>query len=92
MKRFRKFLEEKGLTQEALNIVLGIVILIALVIYGITGSVLSLFAVIFVGAMMNITTGLSYVRKNEKRTLGMSMILLGVVIIMIFGVYITMSF
>ncbi len=92
MKRFRKFLEEKGLTQEALNIVLGIVILIALVTYGITGSVLSLFAVIFVGAMMNITTGLSYVRKNEKRTLGMSMILLGVVIIMIFGVYITMSF
>ncbi len=92
MKRFRKFLEEKGLTQEALNIVLGIVILIALVTYGITGSVLSLFAVIFVGAMMNITTGLSYVRKNEKRTLGMSMILLGVMIIMIFGVYITMSF
>ena len=92
MKRFRKFLEEKGLTQEALNIVLGIVILIALVTYGITGSVLSLFAVIFVGAMMNITTGLSYVRKNEKRTLGMSMILLGVVIIMIFGVYVTMSF
>ena len=87
MKRIAEFLKDKGLVQETVNIVLGIVILIGLVLYGITRSMGSLVIVIFGGAMMNILTGLSYVRKKEKKPLGMSMILLGVIIIMIFAIY-----
>ena len=87
MKRIAEFLKDKGLVQETVNIVLGIVILIGLVLYGTTRSLGSLVIVIFAGAMMNILTGLSYVRKKEKKPLGMSMILLGVIIIMIFAIY-----
>lgn len=67
-----------------LNMILGVFMLIALIAYAATKAVFALTVVVFIGAMMNITTGLSYQKRKDKRTLGACMIMLGIVIMFIY--------
>ncbi len=90
MKRFFELLKDKGIGPEFVNILLGLIALASLVVFGITKSIFCIYVIIFIGAMMNIITGLSYVRRADKRNLGYCMVMLGVVIIVIFAVWTTL--
>ncbi len=87
LKRVLTFFKDKGIGQETLNIFLGVLMLAALVAYGITQTMVSLVAVIFLGALINITTGLQYLKKKEKKNLGMCMIMLGIIILILTAFY-----
>lgn len=88
LKRVLTFFKNKGLGQETLNVFLGILMLVALVAYGITRTLVALVAVIFLGALINITTGLQYQKKKEKKPLGMCMIMLGIIILILTAFYV----
>lgn len=83
IKKIREFLKNKGLVQDVFNLVIGILMMVALIAYSITRSVTSIYLVIFFGALMNLTSGLKLCRQKTKRNLGMSMILLGAIILFI---------
>ncbi|MCQ2538192.1 MAG: hypothetical protein MJ124_07320 [Lachnospiraceae bacterium] len=85
LKRVAKFFKDRGLGQETINIILGILMLAAFLVYGLTKSVVALSSVIFLGAMMNISQGLAYQKRKDRKSIGMCMILLGVIIIVIYA-------
>ncbi len=86
-KKFKRFIQDKGLIKEVLNIIMGILTVVALLVYSITKNVYSLCAVIILGAMINIINGLALIKRKEKRSFGLSMILLGIVILVIFAIF-----
>ncbi len=86
-KRFNRFIHDKGLVKEILNIIMGILMVVALLVFSLTRSALSICAVIVLGSIMNVFNGLSMVRNKEKKTMGMSMILLGIIILFAFVYY-----
>lgn len=92
LNRIKKFISDKGLLKEVLNIIMGILTVVALLVFSITRSVVSISAVILLGAMINIINGLFWVRTKEKRSMGMSMILLGIAILLIFIIYASRGF
>ena len=71
-----------------LNVILGLLMLTALVVFWKTGNKLSMLAVIFCGGAMNICNGFCYLKHKQRRQLGHSMILFGVVILVL-GVVVT---
>ncbi|MCR5585043.1 MAG: hypothetical protein K6F63_06405 [Lachnospiraceae bacterium] len=87
LKRFRKFISDKGLVKEVLNMIMGILIVVALLVFSLTKNLISICAVILLGALINIFNGLFMIRSKEKKTMGMSMIMLGIAIILIFVIY-----
>ena len=87
LKRFNRFIHDKGLVKETLNIIMGILMVVALLVFSLTRSALSICAVIVLGGLMNIFNGLSMVRNKEKKTMGMSMIFLGIIILFAFVFY-----
>lgn len=88
LKKIISFIKSRGIGQETVNIVLGVFMLAAFIVYGITKSLYALYSIILIGALINLTTGFSYLKKKEKKTLGTSMITLGFVIIFIFGFFV----
>ncbi len=88
IKRVLTFFKNKGIGQETLNVFLGVLMLVALVAYGITRTLVALVAVIFLGALINITTGLQYLKKKEKKSLGTCMIMLGIIILVLTAFYV----
>ena len=86
-KRFNRFIHDKGLVKEILNIIMGILMVVALLVFSLTRSALSICAVIVLGSIMNVFNGLSMVRNKEKKTMGMSMIFLGIIILFAFVYY-----
>ncbi len=66
---------------------MGILMLVALLVFSVTRNVYSIAAVIVLGGFMNIINGLSMVRRKERKTMGMSMILLGIIILFAFVIY-----
>ncbi len=85
--KLRKFLKEKGITKDFFNLFLGILMAVALLVFSITKNSLTIGPVIILGALMNIVNGLAMIKKKEKKTMGMSMIFLGIIILFAFVYY-----
>ena len=89
LEKFRKFLKDKEQLFDTVNLILGLLMLTALVVFWKTGNKLSMFAIIFSGAAMNICSGFRYLQQKGRRQMAHSMILFGVVIL-ILGVVVMM--
>lgn len=87
LNKIREFLKDKERFLDTVNLILGLLMLTALVIFWKTGNRLSMFAIIFSGGAMNICNGLRYLQHKKRRQMAHSMILFGV-IILIFGMVI----
>ncbi len=85
--KLRKFLKDKGITREFFNLFLGILMAVALLVFSITKNKFTIGLVIILGALMNILNGFAMVKKKEKKTMGMSMIFLGIIILFVFVYY-----
>ncbi len=83
LKKISEFLKNKEMVLDTVNMILGLLMLTALVAFWKTGNKFSMFVIIFCGGAMNLTTGFRYIRQNERKQLGQSMILLGVVILVL---------
>ena len=88
LKKILKFLKNKEAVIDTANVLLGLFMLTALVVFWKTGNKLSMLAVIFCGGAMNICNGFCYLKHKQRRQLGHSMILFGVVILVL-GVVVT---
>ena len=87
LNRFREFIRDKGLVKEIVNIILGILMVVALLVFSITKNVFSICFVIILGALMNIINGFTMIKNKERKTMGMSMIFLGIIILFAFIIY-----
>lgn len=65
------------------NMILGLLMLTALVVFWKTGGRLSMFTIIFSGGAMNLCNGFRYLHQKNRKQLGYSMILFGVVILVL---------
>ena len=92
LKGFGKFIKDKGIVKEVVNIALGIGALAALLVFSITQSVISLFAVVIIASLINILNGLSMYKNKEKRNMGMSMMMLGIVLVLFLVILSVMGF
>jgi hypothetical protein len=90
-KRFNRFIKDKGLVTEVLNIIMGILMVVALLVFSFTGTTFSICLVIVLGALMNILNGFTFYRNKEKKTMGMSMIFFGIVIVFILIIFLSMG-
>ncbi len=86
-KRFNRFVHDKGLIKEIVNIVMGILMVVALLVFSFTKNVFSICCIIILGALLNIMNGIALVGKREKKTMGLSMIMLGIVILFAFSLF-----
>ena len=66
-----------------LNVILGLLMLTALVIFWKTGNRMSMFIIIFSGGGMNLCNGYRYIRQKERKQMGYSMLLFGAVILVL---------
>jgi hypothetical protein len=83
LKKIQNFFKNKEQVLDTANIILGLLMLTALVVFWKTGNKLSMFAIIFSGGSMNICNGFRYLQKKNRRPMGHSMILFGVVILVL---------
>ena len=74
-------LKNKEQINAILNLSLGLLMLTALLIFGKTGNKLSMYIIIFSGALMTISNGYRLLWKKNTKTMGQSMILFGIVIL-----------
>ena len=74
-------LKNKEQVNDTLNLILGLFMLTALLVFGKTGNRFSMYAIIFSGGLMNISNGYQMLKQKNKRQLGQSMILFGIVIL-----------
>ena len=68
---------------DTINVLLGLFMLTALVVFWKTGNEISMFVIIFCGGCLNLLGGYRYILQNERRNMGYSMILLGVVVLVL---------
>ena len=83
LEKFRKLFKDKERFFDTVNLILGLLMLTALVVFWKTGNKLSMFAVIFSGGAMNICSGFRYLQQKGRRQMAHSMILFGVVIVIL---------
>ncbi len=83
MKKILELLKNKELINSFLNVFLGILMLASLVVYGLTGSGFWLCPVVVFGALLNVSQGMRFYRDKKRRSMGLSMIMLGMIIIVI---------
>ncbi len=83
MKKILEFLKNKELLNSFTNVLLGLLMMAALVVYGITGKGFWLCPVVACGALLNVSQGLRFYRDKKRRSMGLSMIMMGMMIIVI---------
>ncbi len=83
LKRIQNFLKNKEAVLDTANMILGLLMLTALVVFWKTGNRLSMFAIIFSGGAMNLCNGYRYLQQKERKQLGYSMLLFGAVILVL---------
>lgn len=82
LKKWKKWLlKNKDQINDMFNLSLGLFMLTALLIFGKTGSNISIYVIIFSGALMTISNGYRLLQKRNTKTMGQSMILFGIVIL-----------
>ena len=87
LNKILKILKDKEQLFDTMNLILGLLMLTALVVFWKTGNKFSMFAIIFSGGAMNICSGFRYLQQKVRRQMAQSMILFGVVIL-VFGIVI----
>ena len=92
LKRFLNFLKNKERVLDTVNIILGLLMLTALVVFWKTGNVISMYAIIFCGGLMNLCNGFRYLKQSKRKQLGYSMIMFGTVILVLGVVIMIVSF
>jgi len=83
LKRIQNFLKNKEAVLDTANMILGLLMLTALVVFWKTGNKLSMFLIIFCGGAMNLCNGFRYLRQKKRKQMGYSMILFGIVILVL---------
>ena len=74
---------------DTVNMTLGLLMLTALVVFGLTGNKLSMYLIIFSGGLMNLLNGYKSSLQKGKQSMGHSMMMLGVMILVL-GIVIMM--
>lgn len=90
MRKIRELLKNKALLLDFSNLLVGFLMLVSLFSYGSTRSAGSLYLVIFSGGAMNLLNGYKFYQQKAKRNIGMSMMLLGAVILFL-GFYVILG-
>ena len=83
LKKALQFLKNKEAVLDTANVLLGLLMLTALVVFWKTGSEIAMFGIIFCGGAMNLCNGYRYLKQKERKNLGQSMILFGVVVLVL---------
>ncbi len=83
LKKISDFFKNKELVRDTINMILGLLMLTALVVFWKTGNKISMFLIIFCGGAMNLSSGFRFLKLKGRKPLGQSMILLGIVIIVL---------
>jgi len=83
LNKIKKLLKNKEQFIDTANLILGLLMLTALVVFWKTGNKISMFAIIFSGAAMNLVGGYRYIEQKERKQMGYSMLLLGAVILVL---------
>ncbi len=83
LKKVLKFLQNKQRVLDTVNVLLGLLMLTALVVFWKTGNKFSMYLIIFAGGLMNLSNGYRYLNSKDHKNLGYSMILLGVVVLVL---------
>ena len=65
------------------TMLLGLLMLTALVVFGLTGNKFSMYLIIISGGFMNVMNGYRSTKQKGKQNLGYSMMMLGVVILVL---------
>ena len=81
LENLKKWLKNKEIGNDTINMILGLFMLTALLVFGKTGNRFSMYAIIFSGGLMNISNGYRMLKQKDKRQLGQSMVLFGIVIL-----------
>ena len=74
-------LKNKERIMDTFNLILGLFMLTALLVFGKTGNGFSTYVIIFSGALMTISNGYRLLWKKNGKAMGQSMILFGIVIL-----------
>ena len=83
LKKIQNVFKNKEMVLDTVNIILGLLMLTALVVFWKTGNKISMFTIIFAGAAMNLCGGYRYLQQKGRKQTGYSMILLGAVILVL---------
>jgi len=83
LNRIQKWLKNKEAVADTVNMILGLLMLTALVVFWKTGNRISMFAIIFSGGAMNLCNGYRYLNQKGRRQMGYSMLLFGAVILVL---------
>ncbi|MGN0505914.1 MAG: hypothetical protein ACI4FZ_05090 [Lachnospiraceae bacterium] len=81
--KLKKLLKNKEALFDGLNLLTGLTMMTALFVYGATRNEISMYLVIFTGGLMNLLNGRKLYEKKEKRNIGMSMMLLGAIVLIL---------
>lgn len=92
LKRIQHFLKNKEAVLDTANMILGLLMLTALVIFWKTGNKFSMLAIIFSGGAMNLCNGYRYLQQKGRKQMGYSMLLFGAVILVLGVVVILLQF
>lgn len=81
MKKIKKFILEKKIMFDVLNVIVGAIMILLIVLFiFFPGNGLILVLLFMAGGLMNISNGMKWYRDKEKRAAGMSQICVGMII------------
>ena len=83
LERIRKLLRNKEAVLDFMNLLTGIVMLVAIFAYGATNSEGSMYLVIFTGGLLNLLGGRKLYGQKTKRNIGMTMMFLGAFVLLL---------
>lgn len=81
MRKFWKKLKDNELLLDSLNVILGLVLIAALAVFFISQAYIALLAAVWAAGFMNMVNGVKAARKKKGGTLGQSMVMLGMFIV-----------
>lgn len=83
MNNFKKLLKEFSLYYDIINTILGIALIISMIVIFVTTSKFGILAAFLLGGSMNFINGLKFMDDPKRKTMGMSFLLMGVILIII---------
>ncbi|MBQ9118526.1 MAG: hypothetical protein IJY09_00525 [Lachnospiraceae bacterium] len=81
MRKLIQKLKENNLILDTVNVILGVVMILAIIAVFVWQSVIALFITVWSAGLMNTVNGLKLLMKKEKKMMGQSMVFMGVLII-----------
>lgn len=81
MKKFLQKIKDNQLLLDAINVICGFILIVALLVFVIGRAYLALLIAVWAAGFINIGNGLKAMRKKNGAILGQSMLMLGVIIL-----------